>query len=464
MNITFLGAAQEVTGSCFLVEGAGARFLVDCGMFQGRDAQRKNLQAPKVDPATIDFVLLSHAHIDHCGLLPRFCAQGFTGPIYATSATADLAEIMLADSAHIQQNEASWSMRHPSRARAPRSEPLYTLLQAHACATQMRGSGYRQEFRPHANVRCRFQDAGHILGAAIIEVWLDEGRKSKKVVFSGDLGQPGRPVVNDPTPIEEADILLVESTYGNRLHRGFGATVEELVTVLQNTLLGRTGNVIVPAFALGRTQELLFLLFDLVKRERLADLNVFVDSPLASKTTAVTLKHAASLDAEAKAILEAQTRGTPRLPIRLAFTETVEDSMALNQIHSGAIVIAASGMCDAGRIRHHLRHNLHRSECAVLIAGFQAEGTLGRKLVDGADFVDLFGELIPVRASIHTLGGLSAHADRDALIDWLGHFRHPPTHTFVVHGESATAQSFAELVRKTMRWNVSVPAGGSVTV
>jgi len=472
MKISFLGAAQEVTGSCFLVEAAGARFLVDCGMFQGRDAYQKNVDALNVAPESIDFVLLSHAHIDHCGLLPRLCARGFTGPIFTTGATADLLAIMLADSAHIQESEANWLMRHPKLERRlhpqrrSRGEPLYNVLQAHECLRQVRGVGYRTEFQPHANVRCVFQDAGHILGSAIIEVWLGQpGAQQRKLVFSGDLGQPGRPVVNDPTPIEHADVLLVESTYGNRLHRSFQDTIDELVEVIEDTIKRRKGNVIVPAFALGRTQELLFLLFDLTKQGRLSDLHVFVDSPLATKVTTTTLQHAASLDAEAKALLQMQLAGESKLPIHFGFTESVEDSMKLNQIRSGAIIVAASGMCDAGRVRHHLRHNLHRTECAILIAGFQAQGTLGRKLVDGAKLVDLFGEQVAVRASVHTLGGLSAHADQAALLTWLRHFKRAPPQTFVVHGESETAQGFADLVRKDLGWNVMAPAlGAAITL
>lgn len=468
MRVSFLGAAQEVTGSCFLVEAVGARFLVDCGMFQGRDAYQKNVDALDFAPERIDFVLLSHAHIDHCGLLPRLCARGFKGPIFTTSATADLLAIMLTDSAHIQESEANWFKRHPKLERRlhpkrrARAEPLYNLVQALASLQQVRGVGYRTEFHPHANVRCVFQDAGHILGSAIVEIWLGQpGTPPKKLVFSGDLGQPGRPVVNDPTPIAHADVLLVESTYGNRAHRGYAETVDELVGVLEDTIKRRKGNVIVPAFALGRTQELLFLLFDLTKQGRLADLHVFVDSPLATQATAITLQHAASLDAEARALLQGQLQGESKLPIHFAFTESADDSIKLNQIRSGAIIIAASGMCDAGRVRHHLRHNLNRAECAILIAGFQAQGTLGRKLVDGAKQVDLLGEQVSVRAGIHTLGGLSAHADQAALLAWLRQFKNAPSQTLVVHGERETAQGFADTVRKDLGWNALAPAPGS---
>jgi metallo-beta-lactamase family protein len=468
MKISFLGAAQEVTGSCFLIEAAGARFLIDCGMFQGRNASEKNFTGLEFAPETIDFVLLSHAHIDHCGLLPRLCARGFAGPIYATKATADLLSIMLADSAHIQQSEAAWRVRHPKferRSQVQRrshSEPLYNVIQVQDCVRQVRPIDYRSEFQPHPNVRCVFQDAGHILGSAIIEIWLGQRGAQEKLVFSGDLGQPGRPVVNDPAPIAQADVLLVESTYGNRQHRSFEDTVDELAEVVVDTIHRRKGNVIVPAFALGRTQELLFLLFDLTRQGRLADLHVFVDSPLANRATAITLQHAASLDTEAKAALQMQLAGQSKVPIHFGFTETVEDSIRLNQLRSGAIIIAASGMCDAGRIRHHLRHNLHRRECAILIAGFQAQGTLGRRLVDGAKQVELLGEEVPVRASIHTLGGLSAHADQAALFGWLHNFKRAPRQTYVVHGEEQTAQGFADAVRTNLGWNALAPPPGAV--
>jgi metallo-beta-lactamase family protein len=461
MKITFLGAAQEVTGSCYLVESARTRFLVDCGMFQGRNSRQRNIEALAFDPKSIDFVLLTHAHIDHCGLLPRLCARGFAGPIYATQASADLLTVMLADSARIQENEFRQAPRYRRERRAD-SAPLYTVAQARECMNQVRGMGYRKSFQPHRDVDCVFQDAGHILGSAIVKIQLREHGISRSIVFSGDLGQPGRPIVNDPTSLESADVLLIESTYGNRLHKGFSETIEELVTVVNDTLVTRQGNLVVPAFALGRTQELLFLLIDLTRQKRLANLQVYVDSPLAKEATTVTLKHASSLDAAAQAVLQTHLTGHSDLPIRLEFTESVDDSIALNEIRSGAIIIAGSGMCDAGRVRHHLRHNLGRAECGVLIAGFQAEGTLGRKLVDGATEVSLFGEPIPVRAGIHTLGGLSAHADQAALLAWARHFKRAPQQVYVVHGESATALGFADLLKSELRWNAFAPQPGAI--
>jgi metallo-beta-lactamase family protein len=459
VHVSFLGAAGEVTGSCYLVETAEVRFLVDCGMFQGGAAAvRKNLDALDFELDTLDFLLLTHAHIDHSGLLPRLAALGFRGRIHATAATADLLEVMLADSAHIQEKEAEWVNRHRHRARRFSRRPLaplYTVNQARECQKQVSQVEFDREFSPHARVRARFRDAGHILGSASIEVWVTEARRTRKLVFSGDLGQPERPLMNDPTPIEEADVLFVESTYGNRLHKGLQETVDELAHVVADTLDRKRGNVLVPAFAVGRTQEILFMLFDLVRQGRLRGLDVFLDSPLAIRATEITLKHAAELDEETRELVALFRKH--ELPFRLTLTEEVEESMALNAVRSGAIIISASGMCDAGRIKHHLVNNLPRPECSIVITGFQAMGTLGRRLVDGARSVRIFGQDVPVRADLHTLGGLSAHADQKALLGWLGAFRKPPEKCFVTHGEAATAAIFRDRIEADLGWNAVVP-------
>lgn len=457
MRLTFLGAAEEVTGSCYLLESGTVRFLVDCGMFQGgHGAQERNRAPFRFDVRTVDFVLLTHAHIDHSGLLPRLAAEGYRGPVFCTVATADLLEVMLPDSAHIQESEAEWAARHPHRRAVRPQPPLYTQADARAALDLLERVEYDVDVRPAPGIRVRFRDAGHILGSAILEVFAaEDGTAATKIVFSGDLGQPGRPLLRDPTPIDTADVLLVESTYGNRLHRSMTDTLNELVAAVESTQ-ARGGNVIMPAFAVGRTQEILYLLIDLVRTGRLKDLDVFVDSPMALKATAITYRHLELLDAETHLLLEWQ-RAHPRAP-SIRFVETVAESMALNDRTSGAIILAASGMCDAGRIKHHLRHHLGRPECAVVITGFQAAGTLGRRLVDGAGIVTLFGEEIAVRASVHTIGGLSAHADRDALLGWLANFRSPPRRTFVVHGESSTAIGFASLVGERLGWSGVQPA------
>ena len=430
-TIRFLGAAGEVTGSCYLVDIGAVKFLVDCGMFQGgRDGERKNRRFA-FKPAEIAFVLLTHAHIDHSGLLPRLAAQGFTGPVYTTSATADLLGVMLPDSGHLQEREAE----------RERKTPLYGVAEAQACLALLRTVEYGTAFQPHPNVRCVLRDAGHILGSAIVEVFLEAG----KVVFSGDLGQPGRPILDDPAPIAEADVLLVESTYGNRNHKSLVQTLDEFAFALNDTLASKRGNVVIPSFAVGRTQEILYHLGELQRQGRVPKAAVYVDSPMASAATRITLRHA-------------------RLPSLdgVHFTDTLEESMRINEVRSGAIIISASGMCEGGRIRHHLRYNLPRPECAIVFVGFQAAATLGRKIVDGAKSVRLFRETVPVRAKVFTINGLSAHADRDALLGWLGNFQRPPRQIWVVHGEPLAAGSLRDDIDTRLHWRARVPDYGQV--
>ena len=452
VKITFLGAAREVTGSCYLMETGGRAFLVDHGMFQGgAEADRKNRAPLQFDPRAIEFVLVTHAHIDHSGLLPRLIELGFRGPVYATSATCDLLGVMLPDAAFVQEREAEMN-------RGRRSErPLYTVAQAHAALERLHPVSYDEPLDLGPGLRCRFREAGHILGSAIIELWAKEGARTNKVVFSGDIGPPARPVVKDPTLIEEADALIVESTYGNRLHKSMAATEDELAEVMKQTLARGRGNVVIPAFAVGRTQEILYILGSLVRRGRVASgLQIYVDSPMAAKATEVTLRHRDLIDEETRELIAWGRNGGGRA-MQVHFTESVEESKRLNNMRHGAVIISASGMCDAGRIRYHLRHNLPRAESAIVFTGFQAAGTLGRRLVDGASEVRLFGETVPVRARICTIGGLSAHADQAGLMQWLRGFRKAPRQTFVVHGEAATALEFAELVRRELAWHVELP-------
>ena len=431
MRLTFHGAAGEVTGSCFEVDTGEIRFLVDCGMFQGGAAADAKNRSFGFDPRAIAFVLLTHAHIDHSGLIPRLAAQGFRGAVYATAATCDLAAVMLPDSGHLQEKEAEWQG----------GEPLYTAQQAQAGVTHLLPVDYDAEVRPHATVRLRFRDAGHILGSSIVEVFV----KGRKLVFSGDLGQPGRPIVNDPTPIDEADVLLVESTYGNREHKTLAQTVDELAYALNDTLRSRRGNVIIPAFAVGRTQEVLYLISELCLAGRVPEHDLYVDSPMALAATKITAKYSD---------WRPRTDGGPRI----RFTEDVADSMKINSVRAGAVIVSASGMCEGGRIKHHLRHNIARPECAIVFVGFQAAGTLGRRIVDGAASVRLFGEEHEVRARVFTIGGLSAHADRAALLGWLGHFRKPPRQTWVVHGEPLAAHALRDAIAERAGWQAAVPA------
>ncbi|MCF8151725.1 MAG: MBL fold metallo-hydrolase [Burkholderiaceae bacterium] len=462
MKLSFLGAAQEVTGSCYLLEGDGVKFLVDCGMFQGgREARGKNRQAFGFDPETLDFVILTHAHIDHSGLLPRLVALGFRGKIYSTRATCDLLGVMLPDAGHIQEKEAEREnyRRFKSRKHSNKDvAPLYTVEQARHCLKRLHAVDYDENVTPHPAVRCVFRDAGHILGSAIVELWLGAGKDQRKIVFSGDLGQPARPLVRDPTPITDTDWLVVESTYGNRLHKSMQETEDELTRAVNDTIVKKGGNLIVPAFAVGRAQDMLYLLADLTRQGRIPKLAVYVDSPMATAATEVTYRHMALLDAETRELM-GEHGGAAHFH-KLVYVEDAEESMALDRIEGGAVIISASGMCDAGRIKYHLRANLPRAESTILITGFQAAGTLGRRLVDGARRVRFWGDEVPVRADLYTLGGLSAHADRDALMVWLGHFSRPPRKTFVVHGEAETALGFATHITQTTGWATEAPQNG----
>jgi metallo-beta-lactamase family protein len=468
MKISFLGAAQQVTGSCYLIETGEVKFLVDCGMFQGgHEADKLNAQPFKFLPRDIAFVLLTHAHIDHSGLLPKLVAAGFDGPIYTTTATADLLGVMLPDSAHIQEIEASRENRR--REEKPREKrkisaeatPLYTMAEAEICLNRLTPVSYDTQISPHPSVHCYFRDAGHILGSAIIEVWVKGGDKQTKLVFSGDLGQPGQPILRDPAIIEEADILFVESTYGDRLHKDLPATTEEFVHAINDTLYRKKGNVIIPAFAVGRTQEIIYFLQELTRQGRFKNLTVYVDSPMATKATDITLRHMEMFDEEARSLTAWQAKNS--VPLKLTFTGSAEESIALNDIHSGAIIISASGMCDAGRIKFHLLNNLGKRQNTILITGFQAQGTLGRRLVDGAKTARIYGKEIPVRAEIYTIGGFSAHADQAAILHWLKQFKRPPTQTFVVHGEPNAAQALADYIKK-MNWEVTIPGLGDSAI
>ncbi|MBL8523918.1 MAG: MBL fold metallo-hydrolase [Betaproteobacteria bacterium] len=470
MNITFLGAAGEVTGSCYLIECGKARFLIDCGMFQGdKDAWDKNVHALDFDASQIDFVLLTHAHIDHCGLLSRLCARGFRGPIYATPATADLMGVMLLDSAHVQLKDAERAQRH-RREPAFEAEPLYSVVQAEQTLRHNRPVAYDVVFEPHAGIRACFRDAGHIIGSASIEIWLSEDGVEKKLVVSGDIGERNRPILRDPQRIEEADVLLVESTYGSRDHRSFDDTYREVTEVINRTLNEKRGSIVIPAFAVGRVQEVLYVLCKLARDGKIrasnGGMNIFVDSPMGARATELMLKHHAVLDEDVLDIFNVlagrkgrRQHGNPEI----RFTETPEESMALNRIDSGAIIISASGMCEAGRIRHHLRHRLAKSQNTVLFTGYQAIGTTGRRIVDGAKYVRLFGEDVAVRAEVATIGGLSAHAGQSGLLWWLQGFRKPPAQTFVVHGEPESAGALAGKIGE-MGWSGVRVAGAGERV
>ena len=447
MKIQFIGATHEVTGSCTLLEVGGRYYLVDCGMEQGADVFQ-NIPLP-IPAGMIEAVFLTHAHIDHSGMLPKLCKDGFKGPIYATEATCDLCNIMLRDSAHIQESEAQWRSRKAERAGGAAVEPTYTLADAEAAIRLFRRCGYGQIIRVGEGVELRLTDIGHLMGSAAVELWLTEDGETRKIVFSGDVGNTGQPLINDPQTVEEADYLVIESTYGNRLHEARrGDAVAELAGYIQQAF-DRGGNVVIPSFAVGRTQEMLYAIREIKQRGLVSGHDgfpVYVDSPLAVEATGIYLQVDHSFfDPETMALVRKGINPIWSDGVRLSVTS--EDSKLINADPSSKVILSASGMCEAGRIRHHLKHNLWRRESVILFVGYQAEGSMGRKLQDGADRVKLFGEEIAVNAQIATLHGTSGHADRQGLLNWLHSFREKPTTVFVNHGDDDSVNAFQSLLR-----------------
>ncbi len=428
--------------------------LVECGMFQGPDAEAINRRPFAFDPAALDCLFLTHSHLDHVGLVPRLVKEGFRGKIIATSGTADIAELILYDSAHIQEADTEWLNRKALRSGLDMKEPLYLPPDVDRVLPLFERKQYGKIEELCKGVRYRFVNAGHILGSSTLELWYQEGDGERKIAFSGDIGKKDSPIVNDPVYVEETDYLTIESTYGNRKHKGMQESIEELVTIIKTTFR-KGGNVIIPSFALGRTQDLLFILNKLVKEGRLFKINVFIDSPLGERITRVYAAHPEYFDEEARELFNIESREA----LRIHFTRKTEESMALNRIKKEAIIISSSGMCEGGRVRHHLKHNLWRKECSIVFVGYQAEGTLGRRIVDGAKTVELLGENIVVRAGIHTLGGFSAHADQDELLGWLCCFRKSPE-IFIVHGEEQAAMGFQEALKKRFTYVSHVPSVG----
>ena len=443
MKLTFFGAAHAVTGSCHCLEVNGKKILIDCGLQQGRDEHDDN--ALDFAPGYIDYVLVTHAHIDHSGRIPLLVKEGFSGPIYTTRLTAQLLSIMLRDSAHIQESDAQWQNQKGKRAGRPEVEPLYTLMDAESALQLLHTFEYGQEFDLCEGVRVRFNDAGHLLGSSTVEVWATEAGVTKKLVFSGDLGNVDQPVIRDPQPLDQADYVIMESTYGDRNHEPPESYTEALAALIDE-VFAKGGNVVIPSFAVGRTQELLYFIREIKDRglvKSVPNFTVCVDSPLAAEATTIYAGDLHGyLDEEAIAVLQG---GDDLFTFPgLTLSRTSEESKALNADQTSKVIISASGMCDAGRIRHHLKHNLWRPECAVVFVGYQGEGTLGRRLLEGAKSVKLFGEEIAVRARIVNFPGLSSHADRDHLLDWIGHFSPKPQQVFVVHGDAPVTDLFAE--------------------
>ena len=462
MKLTFIGAAHEVTGSCHYLEAGGKHILIDCGMEQGVQNYEK-AELP-VGEAMVDYVLLTHAHVDHSGMLPALYAKGFRGQILATEATADLCSIMLRDCAHIQMQETEWKNRKAKRHSGIEPyEPLYTMEDADGAIKHIVSCKYGRIIELDEGIKIRFTDVGHLLGSASIEVWASEEGTEKKIVFSGDIGNIDQPLIKDPAYTEEADYVVMESTYGNRAHStGRPDYVADLAKVLQETF-DRGGNVVIPSFAVGRTQEMLYFLRQIKEEKRIdrfPNFTVYVDSPLAVEATDIFQRNVAECFDEEAMELVRKGINSIRFPgLRLSITS--DESKAINFDDSPKVVISASGMCEAGRIRHHLKHNLWKPECTILFVGYQANGTLGRSLIEGAKEVKLFGEKIEVRADIRTLPGISGHADKDGLIRWIEGFRKKPEKIFVVHGESSICESFVSCLKEEHKMEAYAPYSGT---
>lgn len=462
MKLMFIGADHEVTGSCHYLEAAGKHILVDYGMEQGINVF-ENVPLP-VNESMIDYVFLTHAHVDHSGLLPLLYARGFRGQIYTTDATADLCSIMLRDCAHIQTMEAEWKNRKAKRSETVQAvEPLYTMEDAEGAIRRLVACHYNQEIEVCDGIRIRFTDIGHLLGSASIEIWLTEEGRTKKIVFSGDIGNKHQPLLKDPSLTKSADYVVMESTYGDRLHSAERPDyVKELAAVLKETF-DKGGNVVIPSFAVGRTQELLYFLRK-IKVERLVEgfenFPVYVDSPLAVEATGIFQDNRwECFDEEAMELVREGINPISFAGLKLAITS--DESREINFIDTPKVIISASGMCEAGRIRHHLKHNLWRPECTILFVGYQAVGTLGRSLVEGADEVRLFGEPIRVRAQIKQLAGLSGHADKNGLIEWISGFEEKPKKVFIVHGEDSVCTGFAETLKIEYGQRAYAPYSGT---
>lgn len=456
MKVKFLGAAKTVTGSFFLVETSEMRFAVDCGLFQGpKELQERNYQDFQVDPGSIEFLIVTHAHIDHTGLIPKLFKDGFKGSIYCTHATEELCKVLLPDSAHIQESEVERKNRKLARSGQPQMEPIYTTQDALDSLGLFRSLNTDEIIGLRSGVDIRLRDAGHILGAAIVELWVTEGDQKTKIVFSGDLGNIDQPIVKDPAIIENCDYLVIESTYGNRLHQTSETRADELYKIIQETM-AKGGNLVIPAFAVERTQDMLYDLISLAHQGKLdPDVEIYIDSPLAIAATEIFMKNIECFDDITRAFIERHEK--PLEEINLKYSRTQEESMLLNTRQGKTIIISASGMCEAGRIKHHLKHNLWRPESTVLFVGYQAEGTLGRRLMDGEKEVTIHGEKIAVKADIRSIDAYSAHADRNGLINWVKHFVTPPQGIFVVHGEGESQISLAEYFKNEMQIPVFIP-------
>ncbi|MEG1255352.1 MBL fold metallo-hydrolase [Clostridium sp.] len=444
MKVQFYGAAKTVTGSCHILHINGKTVLLDCGLYQGRDEKEFGNEEFDFNPKDVDYVILSHAHIDHSGRIPLLYKHGFKGDIFSTEATRDLCSIMLPDSGHIHESEVEWKNRKRARQGLNPIEPLYTAKLAELSIYLFREFPYDEMIEVFDGLKIRFRDAGHLLGSAIVELYITEKYQEEvKLVYSGDLGNINKPIIKDPTIINYADYLIIETTYGNRVHPEMKENLKELLKIIKETF-ARGGNVVIPSFAVGRTQEILYELNKYVESEELKDIQVYIDSPLAIEATRIFESCNEGYDEEAKAFL---MKGD--YPFRfdgLRFSISAHDSSAINKIQSGAIIISASGMCEAGRIKHHLKHNLWRKESSIVFVGYQAQGTLGRNILQGAKQVKIFGEPITVNAHIYNLEGLSGHADKNGLFNWIDSFMEKPKEILLVHGDEEAQENFQQLL------------------
>ncbi|MDD3656830.1 MAG: MBL fold metallo-hydrolase [Atribacterota bacterium] len=464
VKINFLGAARVVTGSNFMLEIGERKILVDCGMFQGsRQLNRLNFQPFPYQPEDIDFLILSHAHIDHSGRIPSLIKAGFKGKIYCTKATHDLCSIMLPDSGYIQEMETEWDNRKRSRADQPLRKPLYTAEEATDSLKYFSPVLYNQKITIDDTFTFRFQDAGHILGSSIVELWINEEGNNLKIVFSGDLGRKNKPIIRDPAIIEEADYLILDSTYGNRIHPSLDNEAAKLIPIMIETSK-RGGNVVIPSFAIQRAQDIIYELnkyYDqiiAVKDDSFLDIPVYIDSPLTISATEIFIRNPDCFDAETLALIK---KGHNPLDFHnLHFTRTTQESKELNASPESKLIISASGMCTAGRIKHHLKHNLWRKESSIVFVGYQAEGTLGRRIQDGTKKVRIFGEEISVNAEIHVLEGFSGHADQEEIIQWLRNFKKRPKKVFLIHGEQDSLDTISDLIQRELKMDTIIPQIG----
>jgi metallo-beta-lactamase family protein len=458
-KLTFLGAARNVTGSCYLLESQDTRVLIDCGMYQERKHQGRNWQSFPFDPQSLDAVFFTHAHLDHCGLLPRLIREGYKGKIYCTQATAEIAQIILLDAAHLQEEDAIYkAKRHKKEGRrGPYPEiPLYTAEDAEAVEPHFSTAEYLSCVGVNSSVEGCFYEAGHVLGAAVISLNIRQDGKNHRVIFSGDIGEPHRPIIKDPTIFDEAEYIVIESTYGNRTHEEHeNIDIQKQLRDCINRTVSAGGNIIIPSFALERSQELLYHLNELFLRKEIPPLIVFLDSPMAIRITEVFKRHAELFDKE---MMQRLRQGNSFFSFEnLKIVQSVQESKAINNIKGSSIIIAGSGMVTGGRIKHHIVNNITRPESTILFVGYQAEGTPGRILLDGAQEIRLLGQIHPVKAHIEQIEGFSAHADRDGLLDWLSDIRVPPRCVFVTHGEEKAATSFAKVLNERTGWTVKVP-------